>query len=92
MRTILVLITLASLLSCKKNADAPQTDNVKRFEACACSDTSSKALEEDYISATIEGVPICFDVTPPGMVDTFPNFLRHGFIKRDTGDQYFDCT
>lgn len=91
MRKILLFFALTTLFfACRKTEDAPLTDGLNRFEACACSDTSSKGIEADYLSAVIDGIPICFDVPPPGMIDTFPNFLKHGYIKRDTGDQYFD--
>jgi len=48
-----------------------------------------KEAESYYIKADIDGVPVCFDVSP-GLGDTFPNVLRYGYILRDTGKQYYD--
>jgi hypothetical protein len=79
--------------ACRKNSKADQPailEPVMRFDSCACSTNASKPLEDDYISAEIDGVPMCFDVAPPGLPDTFSHHMRYGYIGRDTGDQYFD--
>lgn len=84
-----ILLTLA--IACKKSPRASQPailEPVMQFDTCACS-TNTK-ITNDYISAVIDGVPVCFDAFPAGLPDTFPNHMRYGYIGRDTGDEYFD--
>src|SRR5687768_7863904 len=88
---LLSFLILTLLLACNKSPNAIQPaplEPVMQFDTCQCS--IDPKGEEDYISAVIDGVPVCFDISPAGLPDTFANHLRHGFIGRDTGDEYFD--
>lgn len=89
---IFFLLIAALIFSCKK--DAPKESHITRviaqeFDSCNCSPLTGKVTDSQYIRATINGVPICFDQMPV-MNDTFPNMLKYGIILRDTGDQYYD--
>lgn len=80
------------LASCKKEnvaSDNPAVQQkVKGFDTCNCAQ-NIKGGNGEYIKAIIDGVPVCFDQMP-AINDTFANILTHGYILRDTGNQYYD--
>ena len=80
------------ITSCKKENIAAETQTaqqkVKEFDTCNCAQ-NVKGGNGEYIKAIIDSVPVCFDQMP-AMNDTFANTLIHGFILRDTGNQYYD--
>src|SRR5690242_8622479 len=90
-----LVLTLAVLLfACKKEKltdtlPGPEITKIVQFDTCDCSTAIDKAGTGEYIKANLNGVPVCFDQLPQ-MNDTFPNMLKYGVIKRDTGDQYYD--
>lgn len=92
-RILLFIVGLTGLLACSKNTETVALTPpapVMQFDTCSCSGTSAKGGQGDYyLSAVIDGVPICFDA-PPGLPDSFATHMRHGYIGRDTGDQYYD--
>jgi hypothetical protein len=87
------MLLAALLFACKKDispaAAVPVITSIPEFDSCDCKAGPGKPGEDEYIKATINGVPVCFD-QKPAMDDTFPNVLRYGFILRDTGKQYYD--
>ena len=90
---LLTMFLLLTMFACKKendpvNIQASQTI-AKEFDTCRCSVLNVKGEESQYIKAEINGVPMCFDQSA-AVGDTFPNMLKHGFIIRDTGNQYYD--
>lgn len=88
----LLLVFSLLLVACKKEIATATTASQlvqKEFYSCDCQSASAKETVSEYIKATIDGVPVCFDVMP-AMNDTFPNMLKYGYIHRDTGDQYYD--
>ncbi|HEY5391894.1 MAG TPA: hypothetical protein VIJ57_07260 [Hanamia sp.] len=93
MKTLYLLYVIGFLLaSCKKENIATETpmqqQRIKEFDTCNCA-ANVKGGNEEYIKAIIDGVPVCFDQMP-AITDTFANLLSHGYILRDTGNQYYD--
>lgn len=91
---IFFLFATVLILSCKKEAtqEEPRIIEhlfVQEFDSCNCSSLSGKDIDSQYIKATINDVPMCFDVMP-ATNDTFPNMLKYGTIFRSTGSQYYD--
>ena len=85
--------TVTFLVSCNKESQITGTEEKSpykdEFVTCNCSQLPDKEGFTEYIKAEINGVSICADIKrSPG--DTFPNMLMHGFIKRATGDNYYD--
>jgi hypothetical protein len=79
------------LASCKKESITDQNDPVQKkdFDTCNCTVQAKSSDNATYIKANIDGVPVCFDQMPP-INDTLANILTHGYILRDTGNQYYD--
>jgi hypothetical protein len=78
--------------SCKKESMTDPKDPVQKnkdFDTCNCTAHVKSSINATYIKANIDGVPVCFDQLPP-LNDTFANVLAHGYILRDTGNQYYD--
>lgn len=90
----IVFLTL-TLVACKKEVITATTPSIappklKEFESCTCNGKGETGGEGgEYIKADLDGVPLCFDQLP-NVGDTFPNMLKHGFIIRTTGNQYYD--
>lgn len=92
--SLLSILLLIMMVACQKekmvhSIPVPVLPKVSEFDSCNCSAVKDKIGNSEYIKATINGIPVCFDQLP-SLGDTFPNMLRSGFILRDTGNQYYD--